>query len=78
MTAPRVQLTVGRGQFPRTRIGIVRDSMQYVPRVCTLVLFIIVELMAQKVNEYITWKEFIKLHRIEGGAMCNVFVNLIS
>ena len=33
LTAPRVQLTVGRAQFPRTRIGIVRDSMQYAPRV---------------------------------------------
>ena len=33
LTAPRVQLTVGRGQFPRTRIGIVRDFMQYAPRV---------------------------------------------
>ena len=33
-----------RGQFPRTRIGIVHrtlgQDMQYAPRVCTLVLFI--------------------------------------
>ena len=32
-----------RGQLPRTRIGIVRrtrQDMQYAPRVCTLVLFI--------------------------------------
>ena len=32
LTAPCVQLIVGRGQFPRTRIGIVRDSM-HAPRV---------------------------------------------
>ena len=44
LTAPRVQLTVGRGQFPRTRIGIVRDSMQFSMRrgFCTSVLFILV------------------------------------
>ena len=42
LTAPHVQLTVGRGQFPRTRIGIVHDSMQVSMRrgFCTLVLFI--------------------------------------
>ena len=42
----RYSYNARRGQLPRTRIGIVRrtrleQDMQYAPRVCTLVLFII-------------------------------------
>ena len=38
----RYSYNTGRGQFPRTRIGIVHKThRQYAPRVCTLVLFIV-------------------------------------
>ena len=52
MTGPRVQLTVGRGQFPRTRIGVVRDYMQYATRVLHFSAF-------QRVNEYISFTTYI-------------------